>query len=157
MLFLFLVTQSCLTLCGPMDCNPPGTSVHGILQERILEWVAVPSSRGSSKPRDGTQVSHIAGRFFTVWATREAPLIKAVFLKWRFPETRAYYENVHTKSDHVAKLFLEIWKLRIYLNVFMSFSPSLLPFFPLFPSLPIPLIQTHTHTHTHTHREQIYV
>ena len=49
-----------------MDCSPPGFSVHGILQARILEWVAFPFFRGSSQPRDWTQVSHIAGRFFTV-------------------------------------------------------------------------------------------
>ena len=61
-----LVTQSCLTLCDPMDCSPPGCSVHGILQARILEWVAMPSSRGSSQPRYQTQVSRIAGRFFTI-------------------------------------------------------------------------------------------
>ena len=61
-----LVTQSCLTLCNPMDCSPPGSSVHGILQERILEWVAIPFSRGSSWPRDQTWVSCIAGRFFTI-------------------------------------------------------------------------------------------
>ena len=54
------VTQSCPTLCNPMDCI-----VHGILQARILEWVAFPSSNGSSQPRDQTQVSHIAGGFFT--------------------------------------------------------------------------------------------
>ena len=46
------VSQSCLTLCDPMDCSPPGSSVRGILQERILEWVTMPSSRGSSWPRD---------------------------------------------------------------------------------------------------------
>ena len=55
-----------------MDCNLPGSSVHEILQARILEWVTVPFSRGSSQARDQIQVSHIAGRFFTVWATREA-------------------------------------------------------------------------------------
>ena len=55
-----------------MDCSPPGSSVHGILQARILEWVAMPSSRGSSRPRDWTQVSCIARGFFTIWATREA-------------------------------------------------------------------------------------
>ena len=54
-----------------MDCSPPGSSVHGILQARILEQVAIPFSRGSSRLRDGTQVSGIAGRFFIVWATRE--------------------------------------------------------------------------------------
>jgi len=55
------VTQSCLTLCDPMDSSPPGSSVHGILQARILEWAAIPFSRGSSQPRDRTQVPHIAG------------------------------------------------------------------------------------------------
>ena len=54
--------------------SPPGSSVHGILQARILEWVAIPFSRGSSQPRDWTQISHIAGRSFTIWATREALL-----------------------------------------------------------------------------------
>ena len=67
-----LVTQPCLTLCDPMDCSPPGSSVHEILQARILEWVAMPFSRGSSQPRDQTQVSCITGGFFTVWATRKA-------------------------------------------------------------------------------------
>ena len=61
------VTQSCLTLCNPMDYT-----VHGIVQARLPEWVAFPFSRGSSQSRDRTQVSHIAGRFFTSWATREA-------------------------------------------------------------------------------------
>ena len=61
------ITQSCPTLCNPMDYI-----VHGILQARILEWVAIPFSRGSSQPRDWMRVSGIAGRFFTSWATREA-------------------------------------------------------------------------------------
>ena len=61
------VTQSFPTLCDPMDYT-----VHGILQARILEWVALPFSRGSSQPRDWTQVSHFAGGFFTIWVTREA-------------------------------------------------------------------------------------
>ena len=56
----------------PMNCSLPGSSVHGILQARILEWVAIPFSRGSSPPKDQTQVSFTAGRFFTIWATRKA-------------------------------------------------------------------------------------
>ena len=56
-----LVTQSCPTLCDPMDYSSSGSSVHGILQARILEWVAMPSSRGSPQPRDQTQVYHVAG------------------------------------------------------------------------------------------------
>ena len=61
---LSLDAQSCWSLFNPMDCSPPGSSVHGILQARILEQVAMPSSRGSSQPRDQTQVSFIAGQFF---------------------------------------------------------------------------------------------
>ena len=66
---VFLVVQSCPTLCLLMDCNLPGSSVHGILQARILEWVAIPFSRQSSWPRDWTLTSC---RFFTVWAMKEA-------------------------------------------------------------------------------------
>ena len=66
------VAQSCPILCDPMDCSPPGSSIHGIFQARVLEWVAISFSRGSSWPRGWTQVSHIAGRCFTIWATREA-------------------------------------------------------------------------------------
>ena len=64
---LVLVTQSCPTLCDPMDYSPPGSSVYEIFQARILEWIAIPLSRGSSQPRDWTQVSCTAGRFFTNW------------------------------------------------------------------------------------------
>ena len=72
------ITQSCPTLCNPMDYT-----VHGILQARIVEWVVFPFSRESSQPRDQTQVSRIAGKFFTSWATREAQrlsiIIKVIF------------------------------------------------------------------------------
>ena len=57
--------QLCPTPCDPMECSPPGSSVHGILQARVLEWVAMPSSRESSRPRDPTCISCIAGGFFT--------------------------------------------------------------------------------------------
>ena len=65
------ITQSCPTFCDPVDYSPPGSSVHGVLQARVLEWVAISFSRGSSQPRDRTQVSHIAGRCFNLWATKE--------------------------------------------------------------------------------------
>ena len=61
-----LVAQSCPSLCNPMDCNLPDSYVHGIFQGRILERVAIPFTRGSSRPGDQTWVSCIAGRFFTV-------------------------------------------------------------------------------------------
>ena len=65
------VTQSCPTLCNPMDRSPPGFSIHGIFQARILEWVAISFSGGSSWPRNQNHVSCPAGRLFTVGATRE--------------------------------------------------------------------------------------
>ena len=61
-----LLAQSCPTLCDPMDYSPPGSSVHGILQARTLKWVAIPFSRGSSRPKNQTQVSHVANGFFTI-------------------------------------------------------------------------------------------
>ena len=66
------IAQSCPTLCDPMGCSLPGSSLHGILQARVLEWVAISFSRGSSRPRNWTQVSHISGRHFNLRATREA-------------------------------------------------------------------------------------
>ena len=82
-----------------MDCSPPGSSVHGILQARVLEWVAIPFSRGSSRPRDWTQVSHIPGRRFNLWATREAlthvscgsRIVGRFFYRWATREARFSY------------------------------------------------------------------
>ena len=79
--FTFKVTQTCLTLCDPVDYT-----VHGILQAGILQWVVFSFSRGSSQPKDQTQVSCIAGRFFTICATREAPT--------------AIHESVKEKEEH---------------------------------------------------------
>ena len=86
-------TQSCPTLCDPMDYT-----VHGILQARILEWVAFPFSRGSSWPRDRTQVFHIAGGFFTGWATREAQ-----------KDTRTPIFIVKESESEVAQSCLTLW------------------------------------------------
>ena len=72
-----LSLQLCLTLCNAMDCSPPGSSLHGILQASILEWVAISSSRGSSQPRDQTPVSCIScieSGFFT----SEPPLLNSI-------------------------------------------------------------------------------
>ena len=96
-----LIAQLCPTLCDPIDCSPPGSSVHGILQARTLEWIAIPFSRISSWPRNWTPVSYIAGRFFTIWTTRETlnkyyplsfPLIvvKLLSLVWLFCEPMDY-------------------------------------------------------------------
>ena len=85
------VTHLCPTLCNLMDCSLPGSSVHGILQARVLEWVAISLSRGSSQPRDRTLASHIAGRRFTVWATRETVHHRGLECKSR--KSRATWSN----------------------------------------------------------------
>ena len=87
--------------CNPMDCGPPGT-VHGISQAWILEWVAVSFSRESSWPRDWTQVSCIAGRCFTLWATREALIVREVVDKWR--GGRKYMGIVHFPLNFAVRL-----------------------------------------------------
>ena len=87
------VVQSCPTLCDPLDYT-----IHGILQARILEWVAFPFSRGSSWPRDRTQVFHIAGGFFTGWATREAQ-----------KDTRTPIFIVKESESEVAQSCLTLW------------------------------------------------
>ena len=70
-----------LMLCDAMDCSLLDSYVHGILQARIMEWVAMPSSRGFSQPKDQTQISCIAGKFFTIWATEEA--LGGCLLHWQ--------------------------------------------------------------------------
>ena len=83
-----LVAQSCLTPCDPTDCSPLGSSVHRILQARILEWVAVSYSSGSSWPRDRTRVSRIAFGFFTIWATMQEGT--ALNPRWAHPIGLSY-------------------------------------------------------------------
>ena len=91
------VAQSCPTLCDPMDYT-----VHGVLYARILEWLTFPFSRGSSQPRLQTQVSYIAGRFFTSWATREA--LKAL------SNTKINFQNHTThQRQYLIIIFPENW------------------------------------------------
>ena len=80
------IAKSYLTLYSSTDCNIPGSSVHGILQARILEWVAMPSSRGSSQSRDGTRVSCIDRQIIFCWVTREEELI-LIPKNWRVQNT----------------------------------------------------------------------
>ena len=143
-----LVAQLCPTLCDPKDCSPPDSSVHEILQARILEWAAIPFSRGSSRPRDRAQVSCIAGRFFTIWAFREALLAAVVgnnspqtkqfftptsqILKVRFQRIKRFLSNLTTsKPGTEFKIFIRIkitrtqqmsstWICRIYKAVTLS-------------------------------------
>ena len=91
-----LLAQSCLTLCDPMDCSPTGSSDHGIFQTRILQWVAISFSRGYSQPKDWTWVSFTAGRFFIVWATREAPMSTYQKVIFSFPSSKLVYYTLAT-------------------------------------------------------------
>ena len=88
-----VIAQSWPTICDPMECSLLGSSIHGIPQARMLEWVAIPFSRGSSQHRDQTLVSHVADRFFTVWATREAQWLcnpLEIELNWTLLGARTY-------------------------------------------------------------------
>ena len=76
-----------------MDCTPQGSSVHGILWAKLLEWVVIPFTRESSWPRDQTQVSHIEGRFFTVLATREAKKKKKAQIYVIYQKTDLKYKD----------------------------------------------------------------
>ena len=120
----YLVTQSCPTLLPPyglwwlsmrVACSLPGSSVHAIFQARILEWVAIPFSRGFSWPRDQTWVSCIAGRLFTVWTTRKVScLLGDGYLTFKthfFPTNILFWKFSNSQTN---------WKHRIvyihYLN-----------------------------------------
>ena len=86
-----LAAQSCPTLCDPVDCSPPDSSVHGISQTGILEWVAISSSRGSSRPRDWTCISHVscvAGGFFTTEPPGKLKTLGTMTATW-------YKQNKH--------------------------------------------------------------
>ena len=102
------VAQSCPTLCDPMDCNLPGFSVHGISQAWILEGVAISFSRGSSPPRDWTRISYIAGRCFTLWATREVHSLPKGPIKLCYTNTGGKYWH-HCFSLSVRKLHIRAY------------------------------------------------
>ena len=89
-----------------MDYRPPGSSFHGILQERILEWVAIPFSSSSSPPRDRTQVSRTADRFFIIWTTRLNPNASLLL---KGPWDRCVLQNLAFKSRIIQ--FINFWKI----------------------------------------------
>ena len=137
------VAQSCLTLWDPVDRSPPGSSVHGILQARILEWVAMPSFRGSSQPRNPTRVSRITGRFFTMWAPRK-PLIDQryspvlgrpsfiispqITLVWLMSHLASFsrWTNLHSESANLSACHMTHCVHAIEFKLFIN-TKSLLP------------------------------
>ena len=114
-------TQSCLTLCDPMDCSLLGSSVHRIFKARMLEWVAISFSKGSSQPRDQTQVSCIVGGCFTVWTTREVSktLLNNVRTRKKLFKTKTY--SLKLKLNQCTILNMSIYhyysSLRLLRNV----------------------------------------
>ena len=117
------------TVWKPIDCSPSGSSVHGILQARILEQVVISFSRGSSQPRNQTQVSCIAGRFFTIWAIREA-LQKGIFramklycviLHWGMHVTFVKTHRLHNTKNE-PHLNYGPWMMMVYQSWFITFN-----------------------------------
>ena len=109
-----LITQLCPTLCNPVDCGLPGSSVHGIFQARELEWVAISFSGGSFWSRDWTWVSCIWYRCFTTWATREAQSSKVTFkilqarlqqyMKWELADVQAGFRKGRGTRDQIVNI-----------------------------------------------------
>ena len=100
-----LVIQLCPILCNLMDCSPPGSSVLGSPQAGILEWVAIPFSRGSSQPRDPTCVSRIEGRFFTILTPGKTPIELWVAAN-RFSVLKNKYHHYEPISHYKVKITL---------------------------------------------------
>ena len=145
--------QSCLTLCDPMDCSPPGSSVHGILQARILEGVAISSSRGSSQSRDRTCVSYVSciGRQVLYhYHHLGSPYISPFPLEPPSPSTLSHrsglLQSLSLSCLHV--IFLSYWKdsgyflLLVVLQLASLVTPDL-----SYLLRPLPLLKLYTHTH----------
>ena len=124
--FLCSVAQLCLTLCDPCSWpRPPGSSVHGIFQARMLQWVAISSSRGSSLPRDRSRVSCIAGRFFTTWAPGmgrgRAGHGRGWYQRWRIFLTHENVCEIHISVSIKAGVLATAKPLHIYVSSLDAF------------------------------------
>ena len=109
------VAQSCQTLWDPMDCSLPGSSVQGIFQATVLEWVALSFSRGSSPPRDRTWVPRSVGRHVTLWATREIS-----FCPYSQPNTKQDAE--FSTSIIIGDIDRPSWLSKLFLNMVSHLS-----------------------------------
>ena len=128
--------QSCWTLCDPMDCSLPGSSVHGVLQARILEWVSMPSSRGSSWPRDRTCVSYLScvGRWVLYyWRHLRSHFIYTSGIWWEGNGTPLQYSCLENPMDRgawwaivhrITKSLTRLKRLGMHHSVYMSISIS---------------------------------
>ena len=120
------VTQSCPSLCNSMNCSLPGSSAHGIFQERLLEWAAISFSRGSSQPRDRTQVFSIADRHFTIWATHLTCAGVEQLCKCMPTYHIIQYIKAINQANHQIKYIIFSWQ--IYLNHNLTGQVSSLDF-----------------------------
>ena len=175
------VAQLCPTLCDPVDCSLPGSSIHGILQARILEWVTISFSRGSSQPRDQTWVSRIGGRCFNLWTSWSIILFSScnaweyVFIFW--PLADSYWKNSEQKftlfvwvsiyPDEWTKMwhiFITEYYSAIKKNEIMSFAATWLDLEIIIlkwsksdkDKYHITYMWNLKQTQTHRHRKQIY-
>ena len=118
-----LISQSCLTLCGPMDCSPPGFSAHEILQARILEWVAISSSRGSSQPRDRIHLVHLLH-----WQADSLPLshMGSPLLQWEWLKSKRPNEdsNPNTLTSHLKPCSVAPWCLSFHSGLWIVWISS---------------------------------
>ena len=103
------VAQACQTLCSPMNCSWPGSSVHGVLQARILEWVSIPFSRGSFQSRDRTRDSWIAGGFFTTDPPGKPRKSSLQCLSWQRPIKRLQKQDCIYRGEHGCCRFQPLW------------------------------------------------
>ena len=117
-----LVTPSCPTLCNPTDCSPPGSSLHGISRPRILEWVAIPFSRGPYPPRDWTQVSCISRQILYPWATRKAQRC-LVSSKRRFISSHPLSKKGNLERTD-AWISYRVWCVHITLDALLGLGKS---------------------------------
>ena len=118
-----LVIQSCLTLFDPMDYSPPGSSIHGTLQARILDWVAIAFSGGFFWLRDQTWVTCIAGRFFIVWGTKILQAKLQQYMNWELPDVQAGLRKGRGTRDKIANIYWIIEKAREFQkNIYFCFN-----------------------------------
>ena len=104
--------RSCPTLCDPVEYSPPGSSVPGISQTRILKWVVITFPRGSSQPRDQTWVSHVAGRVFTIWASEQTLPVGKKRSKLKCLSHTTAHLYLEPRTDIIKVLFDASWQSR---------------------------------------------
>ena len=135
-----LVSQSCPVLCDPVNCSL-GFSVHGIFQASILEWVAIPFSRGSFWPRDWIWVSCAAGRFFIFWVTREAYIYPYIYIYMCIYICIYMYVCIYIYAYTYVYIYTHVYipsYIHIYIYIYIKYTHTY-------------IIPYYTHTHTHTH------